>query len=205
VNISLDTLDRDKYRAITRLGEIDGVLSAIHKCIQLSMQPVKINTVLMNGFNDNEISDFIQLAKDTPLEVRFIELMPIGEGTGLYESRKLGIERILEEHPELIPIQTAKGNTARMYEIKNGIGKIGLITPMSCKFCKDCNRIRLTASGTIKPCLHSSEEVDLKPYLNREDLLLAALADAIYRKPLEHHMDEQSFSQSEKPMYQIGG
>lgn len=205
VNISLDTLDRDKYKRITRLGEIDKVLSAIDKCISLNMKPVKINTVLMRGINDNEVTDFIRLAKELPLEIRFIELMPIGEGIKMYEKGKIDMDEILKEHPELIPLENQKSSTAQLYVIKNGKGSVGFINPMSCKFCSECNKIRLTAAGTIKPCLHSKEEIDVKKYANNELMLKKALMSGISGKPFEHHLDDKKNSESLKFMYQIGG
>ena len=205
VNISLDTLDKDKYKSITRTGNIDKIFSAIDKCISLGLSPVKINMVLIRGINDNEIPDFIKLTKDMPLEVRFIELMPIGEGIKLYEKGRMGIEEILADHPELIPLKTEKSSTAQLYKLKDGKGKIGLISPISCKFCLDCNKIRLTSTGMIKPCLHSKEEIDIKKYLDNDSLLIAALKAVIVNKPLEHQLEEDKQSKSSKMMYQIGG
>lgn len=205
VNISLDTLDKDKYKNITRLGDINKIFSAIDKCISLGLKPIKINSVLIRGINDNEVSNFIKLTKDMPLEVRFIELMPIGEGIKLYETRKIGIEEILVDHPELIPLKSQKSSTAQLYKIKDGKGSIGFISPMSCKFCIDCNKIRLTSAGAIKPCLHSKEEINIRKYINNDLMLKAALKAAISNKPLEHHLDDQNISESAKSMYQIGG
>lgn len=205
VNISLDTLDNEKYKAITRIGEINKVLASIEKCIDIGLTPVKINTVLMKGITDSEVSDFINLTKEMPIEVRFIELMPIGEGIKLYEERKINIEEILNNHPELMPLKAEKSSTAQLYKLTNSKGKVGFISPVSCKFCADCNKIRLTSSGTIKPCLHSDEEIELKKYVNNEDMLKLALKTAILNKPLEHHLKEECKSGSGKMMYQIGG
>jgi len=205
VNISLDTLDRDKYKSITRRGDLDKVMGSIDKCLTLGLKPVKINTVLMRGFNDTEFEDFLNLTRKMPVEIRFIELMPIGEGTKLYEKRKLSFGEILKLHPELIQIETEKSSTAQMYKLEGAKGKIGFISPVSCKFCADCNKIRLTPIGTIKPCLHSKEEINLRKYLNNEELLTNALKSAIFNKPLEHHLEEEKASRSKKMMYQIGG
>lgn len=205
VNISLDTLDKEKFRSITRIGNIDKVFESIYKCLSIGLKPVKVNTVLMRGFNDTEFDDFLSFIREVPVEVRFIELMPIGEGIKIYENRKLSFMDILKLHPELKPIQNEKNSTAQLYSIEGAKGKIGFISPVSCKFCADCNRIRLTSTGYIKPCLHSKEEINLREYLNDKEKLTAALKSAILNKPIEHHLDEESISRSEKMMYQIGG
>lgn len=205
VNISLDTLDKEKFRSITRIGNIDKVFDSIYKCLSIGLKPVKVNTVLMRDFNDTEFDDFISFIREVPVEVRFIELMPIGEGIKIYEKRKLNFMDILKLHPELKPIQNEKNSTAQLYSIEGAKGKIGFISPVSCKFCADCNRIRLTSTGYIKPCLHSKEEINLREYLNDKEKLTAALKSAILNKPIEHHLDEESTSRSEKMMYQIGG
>lgn len=205
VNISLDTLDKEKFRSITRIGNIDKVFESIYKCLSIGLKPVKINTVLLKGFNDAEFDDFLSFIKELPVEVRFIELMPIGEGIKIYEKSKLSFMDILKLHPELKPIQSEKSSTAQLYSIEGAKGKIGFISPVSCKFCADCNRIRLTSTGYIKPCLHSKEEINLREYLNNEKMLTAAFKSAILNKPLQHHLDEENTSRSKKMMYQIGG
>lgn len=205
VNISLDTLDKDKFKKITRVGNLDNVLESINKCLEIGIKPVKINTVLMKGLNDVEIDDFINLAKEMPVEIRFIELMPIGESIKLYKESKVDFSDILVRYPELIPVESKKGTTAQLYRIPGSRGKIGFISPISCKFCADCNKIRLTSTGAIKPCLHSNEEINLLEYLDSEELLSAKLRAAIFNKPLEHHLKEENASRSGRMMYQIGG
>jgi cyclic pyranopterin phosphate synthase len=205
VNISLDTLSKDKFRSITRTGNLDKVLESIDKCLSLGLKPVKINTVLMKGVNDTEVKDFLNLAKEMPVEIRFIELMPIGESIKLYKESKVDFTEILNQHPELTPIETEKNSITQMYKFQGSKGKIGFISPISCKFCPDCNKIRLTSTGKIKPCLHSNDEIDLREYLNDEELLIKKMKSAIFNKPLEHHLEEESSSRSDKMMYQIGG
>ncbi|MBZ9606988.1 GTP 3',8-cyclase MoaA [Clostridium estertheticum] len=205
VNISLDTLDKEKFKSITRIGNLDKVMESIDKCLTLGLKPVKINTVLMKGFNDAEFEGFLTLIREMPIEVRFIELMPIGEGIKLYEKSKLSFREMLKLHPELTEIETSKSSTAQLYKIKGTKGKIGFISPVSCKFCADCNKIRLTSTGTIKACLHSKEEINIRKYLNNEEMLTNELKQAIFNKPLEHHLEEEKTSRSEKMMYQIGG
>ena len=205
VNISLDTLNKDKFKSITRIGNLDKVMEGIHKCLSLGIKPVKINTVLMRGINDAEFKDFLNLIRELPVEIRFIELMPIGEGVKMYQKSKLSFMEMLEQHPELTEIEMQKSSTAQLYNLQGAKGKIGFISPVSCKFCGDCNKIRLTSIGTIKPCLHSKEEINLKDYLGDEIMLTAALKSAILNKPLEHHLQEESISRSVKVMSQIGG
>jgi len=205
VNISLDTLDKDKFRSITRIGNLDKVMESIDKCLTLGLKPVKINTVLMKGINDTEFNDFLNLIKEIPVEIRFIELMPIGESIKLYEESKVSFAELLNQHPELTQIETEKNSTAQLYKVQGSKGTIGFISPISCKFCQDCNKIRLTSTGTIKPCLHSKEEINLREYLNNEEMLTNELKSAIFNKPLEHHLEEESASRSAKMMYQIGG
>ncbi|MCB2295287.1 GTP 3',8-cyclase MoaA [Clostridium algoriphilum] len=205
VNISLDTLDDAKFKKITRIGNLDKVMESIDKCLTLGLKPVKINTVLMKGFNDTEFEDFLNLTRELPVEVRFIELMPIGEGIKIYDKSKLSFMEMLKEHPELTQIENEKSSTAQLYKLHGAKGKIGFISPVSCKFCVDCNKIRLTSTGMIKPCLHSKEEINLKKYLNNEEMLTNALKQAIFDKPLEHHLEEEEISRSDKMMYQIGG
>ncbi|MBP1927140.1 cyclic pyranopterin phosphate synthase [Sedimentibacter acidaminivorans] len=204
VNISLDTLNKEKYKKITRGGDISKVLSAIEKCISIDLKPVKINVVLMKGINDDEVEDFINLTKAMPVQVRFIELMPIGEGLKFYEKSSMKIDEIIDNHKELIHIKD-KSNVASVYKIEGAKGTVGFISPISCKFCNNCNRIRLTSTGSIKPCLHSHDEISLKPYFNDEKMLKKVIEDAIYNKPDEHHLAEDKKSQTDKMMYQIGG
>ncbi|MEL7646546.1 MAG: GTP 3',8-cyclase MoaA [Sedimentibacter sp.] len=204
VNISLDTLKADKFREITRLGDIGRVMAAIEKCMSLDMVPVKINTVLMKGINDDEIGDFINMTKELPIQIRFIELMPIGEGYRYYDRCSMKVEEILERFPELVQIKD-DSKVASVYKLPGAKGSVGLITPISCKFCSDCNRIRLTATGTIKPCLHSQEEINILPYLDDQEKLIEVMKDAVYNKPAEHHLETEKKSHSAKMMYQIGG
>lgn len=203
VNISIDTLKRDKFNEITRLGSIDKVFNAIEKCLSIGMTPIKLNVVLMKGINDDEVGDFLNLTMDNHIQVRFIELMPIGQALKYFGKYNMKVEEILEKHPELVPIKD-DSKVASVYKLPGAIGSLGLISPVSCKFCAECNRIRLTASGTLKPCLHSAEEINLKTYINDEIRLIKVIEDAIYNKPEEHHLEEGS-SETDRMMYQVGG
>jgi cyclic pyranopterin phosphate synthase len=204
VNISLDTLKKDRYKAITRGGDLDKVFNAVDKCFSLDLTPIKINVVLMKGINDNEVEDFINLSRKAPINVRFIELMPLGEGLKYYEECSMKIDEVLDNHSDLYPIKD-KSNVASVYKAKGAMGTVGFISPMSCKFCSSCNRIRLTSTGTIKPCLHSDDEINLKPFLNDEKALIHLIKNTIYNKPEEHHMEVDKKSSTQRMMFQIGG
>lgn len=204
INISLDTLHAEKFKQITRGGDITKVFAAIEKCMNLGMFPIKLNTVLMRGFNDDEINDFINLTRDYPIQVRFIELMPLGQGALDFEKKSLPIDEVIALYPELERIKD-KSRVAQVYQMPGALGSVGFISPMSCKFCSECNRIRLTASGTIKPCLHSEEEVNLKPFLNDEKALRELLMKSIFEKPAEHHLEKDFKSRTNRMMFQIGG
>lgn len=205
VNISLDSLKEEKFRKITRGGNILDVLKAVEKCISLGITPVKINIVLIKGINDDEISDFIVLTKSLPVNIRFIELMPIGEGERYYKKGFISSEEVVDMFPELIPMSSKKSDTAKLYKLPGAQGTVGFISPLSHKFCSGCNRIRLTSCGTIKPCLHSGNEYDLKPFLNNEVSLISELKSIIYSKPNEHSLEQDKKSKSKKKMYEIGG
>jgi GTP 3',8-cyclase len=209
VNVSLDTLDAEKFKKITRVGNINSVFKAIEKCIAIGLAPVKINCVVIKGINDDEIADLIHLADEYPIEIRFIEIMPIGEGTKFYNNDGLiTSEELVERFPQLIEMPSSNmllGSTAKLYKKANSKGNVGFISPMSCKFCSSCNRIRLTSVGTIKPCLHSEGEVDLKKYIHSEVGLLAALKNSIFEKPQGHFMETDKHSRTHKKMYEIGG
>lgn len=205
VNISLDTLKEDKFTKITRGGKVKKVLYAIEKCLSLGITPLKINTVLLKGINDDEIDDFINLTREIPVDVRFIELMPIGEGIKFYDKAAMTSEEVLQRFPNLIPVKTTEISTAELYQVKDAKGKVGFISPLSCKFCKDCNKIRLTSEGMVKPCLHSQEEIDIKEYLNNEILLISRLKEAILSKPEEHKIEVNKRSETRRMMFQIGG
>lgn len=199
LNISLDTLDERKYCELTRVGELNNVLEGIKEAQKVGFKNIKINTVLIGGFNDSEIDAFIDFAAQNNLTVRFIELMPIGESKNM-NSKSFITGEIISNNPRLIFYKN--DGVSALYRIKNSDGLIGLISPLSNKFCSNCNRIRLTADGKLKPCLHSSNEIDLK-HLSKEDLKNTIIS-AIKSKPKEHHL-ESGYSESMRDMNAIGG
>lgn len=203
LNISLDTLDEEKYRYITRMGELREALAGIEAAEQAGFGDTKINCVLMGGFNDDEIPRFAELTKNRPIEVRFIELMPIGGGIGFDKAQFVSCETVLEQVPQLESLGREDG-VARLYAFPGAKGRVGLIRPVSCEFCEGCNKIRLTADGKIKPCLHSNQEISLKGM--NQDEMKEALRRAILDKPEKREaLDAESPSKAGRDMNQIGG
>lgn len=200
LNISLDTLDADKYRMITRVGELSTVIDGLEAAEEY-FGHTKINCVLMGGINDDEIADMVELTRERDIEVRFIELMPIGECALWDESRFISNETVLQAVPELT--ECGNSGVSRLYRVPGYAGRVGLISPMSHKFCTQCDRIRITADGRLKPCLHSPEEIMLKGL--HGEALLEAVAKAIHAKPQAHIMDETHRSDSLRGMSEIGG
>ena len=204
VNISLDSLKSYKYKSITRGGNLTDVLKSINRCLELGIK-VKINCVVIKRFNDDEVYDFIEMANYYPIDVRFIELMPLGEGEYFYENGYFNISNFIKDIDELYKIEDEKGSTARLYQAKYAKGRIGIITPISCQFCNTCNRIRITSDGKIKLCLHSNEETDIRYYLNKPMIFKEVLKEIILKKPDKHNLLESNSSDTYRQMYEIGG
>ena len=198
LNISLDTLRPERFAAITRLGRLEDVRRGLSAANGAGFLHTKLNVVLMKGFNDDEIPDFVDIARRHPIEVRFIELMPIGEGGN---ASFLPAETVLEVCRDLRPAEGS--GVARCYRPSGGRGLVGLIEPISHRFCAGCDRIRVTADGTLKPCLHSDRELPLRG-LHGEDLRWA-IQEGIAAKPERHHMTETGRSEAGRSMNQIGG
>jgi cyclic pyranopterin phosphate synthase len=205
LNISLDSLDPLKFEEITGGGKLESVLAGIDHALAIGLQPIKINTVMIRGINDNEISALIALAKDRPIDIRFIELMPIGHFGESKRETILTSDEVLAKHTELKPLQRdEQGAPAVYYGIDGYLGRIGFISPISHEFCDDCNRIRVTADGKIRPCLGHNGEVDIQPFLNLDDETFdAMIADIIFRKPRGHHFNTEF--NSKRTMNKIGG
>ena len=204
VNISLDTLNHKKYRQITRGGSLDAALAGIQAAKDAGLTPLKLNCVLIGGFNDDEIPALAALTEREPLEVRFIELMPIGGAAAFGPKAYLPCEAVLERLPRLKPLEEISGGVAERFRLPGAAGTVGLIRPLSRCFCARCDRIRLTADGCLKPCLHSKEEIPLRGLHGAE--LRQRLEEAILRKP-ERHGELSAFvrSQAARNMNQIGG
>lgn len=198
LNVSLDTLRPDRFAYITRVGRLEDPLRGLEAAAEAGFTGTKLNVVLMKDFNDDEIPDFVDLARRYPLEVRFIELMPIGEGRN---AQFLPAQAVLDACPDLRPAESS--GVARRYRPPDGPGLVGLIEPMSHRFCVQCDRIRVTADGKLKPCLHSDQELPLRGLHGEE--LRRAIQAGVAAKPERHHMNETGRSQAGRNMHQIGG
>ena len=199
INFSLDTLVKEKYNDITRRNDLEKTMESLFYAIEKGFK-VKLNVVLIGGFNDDEIENFVKLANDYDLEVRFIELMQIGETANWSKDKFVSNKIVLEKVPKL-EFDGVSG-VAKIYKIKGQKGKIGLISPISCSFCSDCNRIRLTSDGKLKPCLHSKDEINLKGLSGEE--LEEVFKRGIFDKPEKHHLEDGK-SESARDMNKIGG
>jgi len=203
LNISLDTLDPEKFRYITRVGTLSEAVAGIHAALDCGYERIKINAVLIGGFNDDEIPVLAELTRRYPLDVRFIELMPMVESGDFGPEAFLPCTVVTDRLPELEPVEQ-DGGVARLYRLPGAQGNIGLISPVSAHFCAECNRIRVTADGKVKPCLHSSEEISIKGL--DEDGMRETLRQAILSKPRWHgELSYRARSRAGRSMNQIGG
>ena len=200
LNISLDTLRPERFAQMTRRGQLSDVLSGVRAAEAAGFHNLKFDIVLIGGFNDDEIADFAALTRDHPWEMRFIELMPMGPCAAWDRTCFLSADTVLSRLPELEPLE-AQG-VARRYRIPGAEGTIGLISPVSHDFCAQCRRIRVTADGKLKGCLHSAEELPLRGLHGPE--LENAIRQGILHKPERHHLAERR-SDTPRNMNQIGG
>lgn len=200
LNISLDTLRPDRYTALTRRGQLGDALAGIRAAEEAGFRDLKLNCVLIGGFNDDELGDFLALTREHPWELRFIELMPMGPCAGWDKRCFLPVTEILKRYPELEEVEP--NGVARRYRLPGAKGTVGLISPMSHEFCGDCRRIRVTADGKLKGCLHSREEISLKGL--HGEALTEAIRRGILQKPQRHHLTERP-SDTPRNMNQIGG
>lgn len=201
LNISLDTLNAEKYKEITRIGNLQKVLTGIEEAIKVGFKKIKLNAVLMRGFNDDEIRALAELTLDKPIDMRFIELMPMID-TNIDKAAYMPANEILKILPELEELST--DGVAKLYKLPGAQGNIGLISPVSENFCAGCNRIRLTADGKFKPCLHSPEEFSIKG-LDFEGML-EQTKKAVLAKPEQHgDLTGENLSNASRSMNAIGG
>jgi cyclic pyranopterin phosphate synthase len=209
VNISLDTLRPDRFKAITRSdGKLEDVLEGIETARGVGLEPVKLNMVVLAGVNDDEIVDFAAKTIDQDWHVRFIELMPVvGEVKNQPFVAASEMRKRIEKLGELEPCLPSVGNgPAKYFRLPNARGTIGFITPVSEHFCFDCNRLRLTADGRLRPCLLSDYEVDLKTPLRRgvdSSGLKKLIEEAVANKPRQHAIAEGNVPR--RPFSQVGG
>jgi cyclic pyranopterin phosphate synthase len=212
INISLDTLNREKFSMITRRNGYEKVWQGIEEALKVSLFPIKINMVAIKGLNDEEIESFALLTLQHPLIVRYIEYMPSGNGEEWKEGNILTIPEIksrLEEMGRLIAIPSDEWDgPARRFRFEGAIGEIGLIGPVSDHFCGNCNRLRLTPDGKIRTCLFSDDEIDVKEFLRNggsDKDLKERLLVALRTKPEKHNINTHQFKKCQRNMSAIGG
>jgi len=213
INVSLDTLDRAKYAAITRRDTLDRVLAGLAEAEKYpSISPIKVNVVAVRGFTEPEILDFARLARERPYEVRFIEFMPLDASGEWNEDRVLPGRVIYETIDAWLPLEsvpTADTSTSRRYRFADGRGEVAIISSVTEPFCEQCNRIRLTADGQLRTCLFAAEETDLRAPLRSgatDSELAAIIVAAGWQKELKHRIDEgEQFQRVTRSMSQIGG
>lgn len=201
LNVSLDTLDAARYAELTRGGSLEDALAGLAAARDAGFSHTKVNCVLMGGVNDADVPRLAELARAEPIDVRFIELMPMGPCAGWPKARFVPAETVLEAVPGLAPLR--RDGVAELWHAPGWAGNVGLIRPMSHRFCDGCSRIRVTADGRLKPCLHSAAEIALRGL--HGEALLAELRRGIAAKPAYHHMDRDHASQSARDMNEIGG
>ncbi|WP_036729544.1 GTP 3',8-cyclase MoaA [Peptoniphilus mikwangii] len=199
INLSLDTLDSKKFSDITRGGKLKSTLEGLDEALKLGFK-VKINTVLMGGINVDEISNLVELTKELPIELRFIELMRMGVTKNWQEDVFVKNDIVLDKIKGLK--QIGNFGVASVYKVPGYCGEIGLISPISSCFCENCNRIRMTSDGKLKPCLHSKEEFDICN-LSKEQIE-EKFKEAVFAKPFQHKL-LRGESETNRTMNLIGG
>jgi cyclic pyranopterin phosphate synthase len=212
INVSMDTLRRDRFERITRRDAFDKVWAGIEEAESLGFDPIKINVVALRGVNDDEVLDFARLTREKPYHIRFIEMMPIGENNSWSRERFISAEEILAR---ILPL----GKTARVgsgpldgpadyYRLEGARGTIGFIGALSNHFCARCNRLRLTASGQLRGCLFSDDETEIRTPLRKgegDDVILRLIEETILNKPASHGVREWMPRNCVRPMNRIGG
>jgi cyclic pyranopterin phosphate synthase len=211
-NVSIDSLQRDRFFEITRRDSLDQVLRGLHQLAQFPLShPIKVNAVALRGFIEEEIPAFVELARKHAFEVRFIEFMPL-DADRAWSAEQLitgaELRALVDAIAPLEPLAREPSATAQVYRFADGRGTIGFINPVSEPFCGDCNRIRLTADGRLRTCLFSLNETDLLTPVRDgadDDELKQLIRDAVWRKELKHHIGEPGFIQPGRTMSAIGG
>jgi GTP 3',8-cyclase len=207
VNVSLDTLQPEKFRRITRCGNLNETLKGIEAANEAGLTPVKINMVVMGGINDDEIPDFARKTIDDGWNVRFIEYMPVnGDNIKLVTMKEMKTRLDPIGHFEPVMMKTGNG-PAKYYRFPGAKGTIGFITPVSEHFCVQCNRLRLTADGKLRLCLLNEDEIDLREPLRggaSVEELKVIITDAIAKKPKSHHLGDGPNGKG-RPFSQVGG
>ena len=213
INVSLDTFIPERFKKITGQDRLTRVLAGIERAESVGYHPIKINTVVMRGINDDEIENFAKLTFEKPFHIRFIELMPTnGRSPKNHAAMFIPVKEIKEQLKsvgDLCPDEEKESfGPARMFSFRGGIGKVGFITPMSQHFCDACNRLRLTAEGKLRSCLFSETEIDIKAPLRKgasTEELVDVFRSAVKVKPKRHGLFNKRDELSGRAMYAIGG
>ncbi len=210
INISLDTLCADRFEEITRRRGLSLVLRAVDEALRQGFVPVKVNCVVMRGFNDDELVDFVEWTRELPIEVRFIEFMPF-DGNRWDVSRLFSYKEMLEVIQQSFPLERLVGgpnDVSKTYRVPGFVGRIGFITSMTENFCEGCNRLRITADGNLKVCLFGRTELSLRDAMRSgasDDELLDVISAAIGRKRARHAGMHNLATMTNRPMITIGG
>ena len=210
LNISLDSLHQDRFLELTRRDDLDRVLAGIDAAIDAGFSPVKINVVLMNGINDDEIVDFARFGREKGVMVRFIEFMPLDADEQWGHDRVVPLQRVVDEINEHFPIEPIARTSApaTRYRYLDGQGEVGVIATITEKFCDTCDRIRLTADGQFRNCLFAVTDYNLRDAIRggaTDDELAAIIEGAVHDKWAGHGIDTVHFIRPKRNMSQIGG
>ena len=212
VTVSMDAVDRDRFARITRVANgYDNVLAGIRAAQRAGLEPVKVNCVLLRGFNEDQIIPFGKFAREEGVVLRFIEFMPLEEDRVWSPDVVVALDEILERMSEYLPlveIPHARSETARRYRFEDGLGEIGIIAPVSHPFCGHCSRIRITSDGKIRTCLFSVWDHDLHAQMRRgatDADLEAFIREVVQHKEERHHIGEPDFIPASRTMVHIGG
>ena len=210
INISLDSLQKERFLELTRRDELDRVLDGIDAALDAGLNPVKINAVMMRGINDDEIIDFAEFGRNKGVTVRFIEFMPLEAGDVWNEGLVVPAQEIVETINQVLPLEpVVRGNEpAERWRYSDGNGEVGVIASVTKPFCGNCDRVRLTAEGQFRTCLFAVDEFDMRALLRSEvgdDVVAKAISDAVGTKWAGHAIGQVNFIRPKRTMSQIGG
>ncbi|MBI1911600.1 MAG: GTP 3',8-cyclase MoaA [Deltaproteobacteria bacterium] len=213
VNVSLDSLKRDRFQKMTRGDNLQDVLDGLEEALKVGLTPVKINMVVIKGFNDDEVIEFAMMSKVKPYHVRFIEYMPFNTQEGWQRDKCISAKELRELISKVEPLEpvidsSGSAGPAKRYKFKDAPGEVGFISPISEHFCGSCNRLRLTSDGKLRTCLFSDNEIDLRTALrdgSGDEVIEHILFKAVAEKPSGHRINENVFKKCSRTMSLIGG
>lgn len=185
VNLSIDSLKEYKYNAVTRGGSLTEVLNALNTCIRLKL-PVKINCVLIDEFNTDEVYDFIRLTKYNNVDVRFVELTPWGSSKKLYDLSYVNTKQLMENLEDINISGFEEDHNVKYYKMEKSKGRVGIISPISDCFCEKCNKMIITNDGFLRLCLYADEEIDLTDFLHKPIMFKEVVKDVLKEKTRNH-------------------